>query len=480
MVELAIAGLPPAAIEGGVIVRDLDGDELPELVSFGLVSPVAVHHNEGGLVFTGATAAVGLDPARSASAGAAGDLDGDGDPDLLFATRLGALVYENLGDGTFADRSEGSGLSAAWETSSIALVDLDGDGLLDIYLGRTGESADDRIYRNAGGLTFTDVTSAAGLAERGQTWAVSIFDHDGDGDLDVYVANDTFVEDFDDGALGPVDVPVDALLDNRSAGGAIALQDVTIAVGLEEPRSSMGGLVSDVDGDGVLDLYISNVGRNRLFTGSAGGAFTDDTARLDVGAARRSALACASSTDPACLLVSWGAIHADLDLDGVDELLFVNGHIEGAAAQPAVRLVPSGAAFERAASGLACTAARALVTADLDGDGDLDAVVTGSDAPMRVYENVSAPGGGWLVVALAGTSSNTDGIGAVVTLTVAGGRRVTRAIGAGGVVHSSGPPEAHLGLGSASIERLEVRWPSGAVQSVPSVDRNQRLVISEP
>ncbi|HUH05821.1 MAG TPA: ASPIC/UnbV domain-containing protein, partial [Kofleriaceae bacterium] len=229
-----------------------------------------------------------------------------------------------------------------------------------------------------------------------------------------------------------------------------------------------------------LDLYISNVGRNRLFTGSAGGAFTDATEIMDVGAARRSTPACASSTDLACLLVSWGAVHADLDLDGVDELLFVNGHIEGAAPQPAIRLVPSGTAFERAASGLACTAARALIAADLDGDGDLDAVVTGSDAPMRVYENTTSPAGGWLRVRAAGTRSNRDGIGAVVTLTLAGGRRITRAIGAGGVVHSSGPAEAHFGLGSAGIEMLEVRWPSGAVQTVTSVSANQLLVVAEP
>lgn len=477
-----LAGRPLSAVEGGAVIADLDGDRDLDIVSYGLLAPVALHQNEGALRFADATVRSGLDPALSASAGARADLDRDGDPDLILATAEGLRIYENAGDASFVERGGGGIAGVDWSTGNIAPIDLDGDGLVDLHLTITGEQPADRLLLNAGDFVLIDVTEAAGLTEQGLGWTAAVHDFDGDGDADLHVANDTFVEDTGLEPLPAVEFPVDALLRNDSDPSGIRMTDVTAALGLDEPHSSMGALVADFDEDGRLDLYISNLGRNKLYLRQAGGGFREAAEELGVAVTRRRGPACdADSGRTECLLVSWGAALADFDLDGRTELIVVHGHIEGRQAQPAVM-------FDRDAHGrfievdpeLACTGARALLPADLDGDGDLDLLATGNDGPLRLYENRTVRGGGWLRLRLRGDRSNAGAIGAVVHARLGDGRPLVRAVGAGGVVHTGLPLVVHLGLGDASLESLEITWPSGAVQSLIDVTTETLIPVDEP
>lgn len=468
---------------GGLAVADLDGDGLPEIVAGRRSGGAAVFRNRGGLRFEEAIGA-GLDPAVAVHAIAAADLDNDGDRDLVLAGPGAARVLAGRGDGGFdlAARLAGTGV-----TEHVLPVDLDGDGLLELYFSnydiRSDANTQNRLYSNRGGLVLE---AAAGTFGAGLSWTATALDADGDGDQDLYVANDTLVADFGKPA-GPPEFPwpVDLLLRNDGPGpdGAPRFTDIAAAVGLDTPRSSMGGVLGDLDGDGRLDLYVPDLGANELFVQGGAGRFGDRGAELGVAAlARRSAVCGPDPTGEECLLLSWSAAVADFDLDGFDELLVVNGETSPGDAPPVVMFARGAEpAYREVAPEIPCLDARGLVATDLDGDGDQDVVIGPREGPLAIYENRGAPAAtAWLRVALRGRVSNRDGVGAIVTARLASGRTVPRAIGAGGVIHAASPPEAVFGLaGGDEIEAIEVRWPSGRRTEVirPAAGA---LVLEEP
>jgi hypothetical protein len=186
-------------------------------------------------------------------------------------------------------------------------------------------------------------------------------------------------------------------------------------------------------------------------------------------------------------VLSWSAAASDFDLDGRDEVLIVNGE-SGAGDQPPVILLARGPelAYREVAPEISCMDARALVATDLDGDGDQDVAIAQREGPLVIYENRGTPPpGSWLRVALRGgaiggaSPSNRDGIGAVVTLRMGSGRTQVRAVGAGGVIHAASPAEAFFGLGGDTVERIEVRWPSGRYSEVIGPPAGATLVIAE-
>ena len=149
---------------------------------------------------------------------------------------------------------------------------------------------------------------------------------------------------------------------------------------------------------------------------------------------------------------------------------------------PPVVVLARGAepAFHEVSTDLGCQDARGMIATDLDGDGDQDVAIGHKDGPLKIFETRGRPAAGtWLRVELHGRASNREGVGAVVTARLASGRRVLRAVGAGGVIHSSGPAEAFFGLGREEIEAVEVLWPSGRRTEVARPAAGATLIVEE-
>jgi hypothetical protein len=468
---------------GGLAVADLDGDGLPDIVAGRRVGGLKLFRNRGRMSFEH-VAASGLPPEAATSAIAAADLDNDGDRDLVLAGEGVAYVMANRGDGTFheAARFDDSGT-----TEQVLPVDLDGDGLLDLYFSNYHVSSRnnslDRLYLNRGGLAFV----LGGNASAGMTWTATAFDADGDGDQDLYVASDTLLADFGRPVASSPStsaLQADMFLRNDGPGpdGVPRFTDVAPALGLTKPRSSMGGLLGDFDDDGRLDLYVPDYGAKKLFLRDAAGGYVESAAGLGVDATVRSNPECGPDTEnEKCLLLSWSAALSDFDLDGHDELVVVSGETE-LGKSPPVLMFKRGPepGYHEVSPDIACVDARGLAVTDLDGDGDQDVVISQKVGPLQIHRNRGKPASGsWLRVELRGQASNREGVGAVVTARLASGRSQIRAVGAGGVIHSSSPAEAFFGLGSDEVLALEVQWPSGRRTEVASPPAGASLIVEE-
>jgi hypothetical protein len=463
----------------GLAVADLDGDGLPDVIAGSREGGLALFHNIGALHFSNITTAAGLDPTMVVSAITAVDLDNDGDRDLVIAAPGLALVMANQGDGTFVEaaRFEDTGT-----TEQVLAVDLDGDGLLDLYF--SNRDLDDhpatlnRLYMNHGALAF----AFAGMFGDGLSWATTAFDYDGDGDQDLYVANDTLVADFGT-PLTTQALPTDLLLRNDGLGsdGVPQFTDIAADTGLTEPHSSMSGVLGDFDGDGELDLFVTNDGAKKLYRRDGAG-FDEAAEEYGLSAISRINSTCKPGTmHEDCLLFSWAALLTDFDLDGYDELLVSNGITAGP--KPPFLLFERGndmAFHEVSSPDLGCMDARAMIATDLDGDGDQDLVIAPHDGPLVVFENRGTPEqSAWQRVRLIGVASNREGVGAVVTLQMSAGRTQVRVVGAGGMIHSSTPAEAFFGLGHDTVESVDVHWPSGRHTSVDHPPAGN-LLVAEP
>ena len=451
------------------------------------------------LRFTDVSAGSGLDVRGYGMGAATGDFDNDGWIDL-YLTRLGPdRLFRNNRDGTFADVSHRIGTHRARWGLSASFLDFDRDGWLDLYVGnyvdhRPGGDADcstptgvrnycgpqrylpvpDRLYRNRGDGTFDDVTAESQVASAyGRALGVVSDDLDGDGWVDIYVANDGDENQMwinqHDGTFRD-----EALL------AGVALNHAGMA------EAGMGVDAGDFDNDGDDDLFVTHLDNetNTLYVNDGSGFFEDRSARARLGA-------------PSLPFTGFGARWLDFDNDGWLDLLAVNGAVS--ILQP---LVQAGDPFPlhqpnqlfrnlgdgrfadvggRAGPAFALSeVSRGAAFGDLDNDGDVDVVVGNNDGPARLFLNEVGNRNHWLGLRLVGGEVPRDMLGARVGVFRSDGPPLWRRVGSDGSYASASDARVLVGLGrTAGVGRVEVIWPGGRVEEWTDVSANRWITLTE-
>ncbi|MBI3962378.1 MAG: CRTAC1 family protein [Deinococcus sp.] len=472
-----------ASMGSGVCLADVDGNHYLDLYLVNAAagqaqSPNGLYLNNGDSTFRQAAEAAGVAHRAQGMGCAFADYDNDGDPDLYVTNYGDSVLYRNNGDGTFSDVTAQAGVANAgrWGTS-LAWGDYDQDGYLDLYVANYVDFArsvpgaflnfpvkyygsSDVLYRNNGNGTFSDTSLQAGIADDKRGLGAVFFDYDNDGDPDIYAANDG----------NP-----NTLYRNNGDG---TFSDVTEQAGVGDPNSGMGIATGDYDDDGDLDIVVTNWldQTNAFYRNNGDGTFSDVRHQLGL-------------LDFGVGTVRWGTAFLDYDLDSRMDLVITSGMVPitdlAQAPQPTNLYWNPGNgqlldfSYLAGLREYAPAIGRGLACGDLDNDGDTDLVILNNTGPAQILTN-TGPSHHWLTVRLTGTTSNRDGIGARVRALIDGLWR-TREIQSGASYMSGHDLAASFGLGNQlKVERLEVRWPSGTVQTLSNVAADQILTITEP
>jgi len=487
----------------GVAWIDYDNDDYPDLFFVNGVpgSANALYHNNHDGTFTDVTQKAGVAGSNSKvfkTGVAVGDYDNDGDLDL-YVTAFGPnTLYRNNGDGTFADVTAAAGVAGGaneWSTST-GFFDFDRDGHLDLYVVnyldiRAGENPycglrkpgyrmychptmfdgmADRMFRNNGNGTFTDVSAKVGIANpSGKGLGVAFCDFDRDGDTDVYVANDT-VRNFL----------------YRNDGSAFVDVAYSAGVGFDingKPQAGMGVDCADVDGNGFPDIFVTNFSEelNSMYMNRGDGVFEDRSSQPGLSAA--------------FLALGFGAKLFDADNDGDLDIHVTNGHVIDNVEQYQANLTYAqkdllfenggGGEFSdataRAGAALQATrVGRGLAVADFDHDGRLDVAISSLGRPAVLLRNTTSRTGNWISLRAQGSKSNARGMGATVRITT-GSTVQVRELNNGASYLSANDVRLHVGVGNAkTIDRLEILWPGGHRQTLEHLAVNQLLIVKEP
>lgn len=491
---------------GGLAVFDYNGDGLADIYfTNGAAIPTLdkespkfwnrLYRNDGGMRFTDVTLEAGVAGRGYDMGAAAADYDNDGDVDLLVAGVFRLTLYRNGGDGTFDDATSTAGLNGGDWSVAAGWFDYDRDGLLDLFvvnyarwsLGfdkfcgdpRRGLRAycdpmqltpiANRLYRNAGGGAFEEVTAQTGISDHeGRGMSVAFADADGDGWIDALVTNDN-LPNF--------------LFLNRAGSGFEegGMFSGTALLQHGDPVASMGVDFRDYDNDGLPDAAVTALIAETfpLFRNAGSGFFEDATAP--------SGLAALSNRHS-----GWGNGFYDFNNDGWKDLFTANSHVNDVIREfedttpyrepNSVFANRGDGSFDDLTAGAgkafvqAAKVHRGCAFADFNHDGKVDVVVASLGEPAELWENVSPDRNAWLNVRLVGSDSNRDGIGAVIRVGEQS-NSMTSAVGYASSSHDG----VHFGLGSAhTAVDVEVRWPSGTVQTVGSQGVNRVIAVREP
>ena len=458
----------------GIAIFDYNNDGYLDIVVSSGHGGINLYRNNGNGTFTDVSIASGLDTAVNVQSISVGDYDNDGNCDL-FITRLGfyagdCQLFRNNGDGTFSDVTEQAGLKVWGPTFVAAWVDYDGDGFLDLFIannlsGIFDRKAPNRLFHNNGDGTFTETTEQAGLKTIWPTTGAAWFDYDNDGRPDLFLSNG---------------VGRSQLFHNNGDG---TFEDVSEAAGVTEPGFGSPVFSWDFDNDGWMDIgqfqwsdhedmiYSLREGEGppngrpfRLYKNNRDGTFTNVSRDLGL-------TGCYGSMSG-----SFG----DFNNDGHLDIVYGNGSPKMDRMEPMIVMENRGGRFQNVtfSSGLPFTGkSHGVTVADLFGDGRLSILVgAGGQYPgdlltTTVYCPTTLPGN-YVNVRLVGTKSNRSAVGARVSVE-AGGTKQHREI-SGGTNFGCLPLEQHFGLGSiASIDAIIVRWPSGLVQRFSDVPINK-------
>jgi enediyne biosynthesis protein E4 len=495
---------------------DLDGDE--DLFTLGSASRHGMFQNNGGL-FTDIVQSTGLTPTGSGSTvGVAGaDFNNDGLTDLLLCNTGPNQLYQNNGNSTFTDVAQGVGMTGAAWSACASWADFDLDGDLDVYVGNYVKALSfpyhigdpNNLYINtatAAAPLFVDQAVALGvdnagafgpsvpgfpyIAPTGQvtagcTLSVCTLDEDEDGDPDLLVGND----------FGQWVLPNAFYRNDVDLGAGLAFSDISSATGFDQSAHyNMGINPADFDHDGDWDFYLSNLGENRLFRNDAG-VYTDVAGQAGV----------LDGVHPVSgdLISSWGTSFGDMNNDGWEDLVVVNGWIPAALfitnekrAVNHLFLNNHDGTFTpiaEAASGMADDmVGRGIAVTDLEKDGFLDHYVMNNGASSvaltgdrcRFYKNegtLATPGAAnWLELHLVGRFGNISGLGARIDLT-AGGTTWKRQVLGDPVFASSSSRTAHFGMGAEKVaELVAIDWSRGTHQELVGIPAGNYFEVIEP
>jgi VCBS repeat protein/ASPIC/UnbV protein len=484
-----IAPDPAAMMGGGVCWLDIENDgwmdlfvvnsyaeaEFGEWQSAGGLPTYALFSNDEGR-FTAVSEGAGVAITGRGNGCVAADLDGNGYADILVTTARSDNLFWNNGDGTFTEAAAGAGVDGYGWTTGAAAGDLNGDGFLDLvvagYVDLNNENTasnesfpgrffavQDRVYLNNGDRTFVEVSEQLGLEASGREYGLGtvLEDLDGDGDLDLYIANDTdpnrlYLNEQDDSAIG------------------FRLNEVAEQRGADDGNSGMGVAVTDLDTDGLSDLIVTNFGDQLhaiLRLNDTRTSYTDVAASFGIDA-------------PGVGQTGWGIVSADFDQDGDLDLLIANGEVPMTAMdvgrQPVEFYRNNGGpgTFSRDSEivGLGAASvfhARGAAGADFDNDGDIDVAVTTIGGDLLLFENM-IEGANWIAVG----SGDVLAPGTRVVVTRADGLRLQRTVRAGSSYLSSEDPRAYFGLGDIDDPvTVSITSPSGVTTTYPDVPINQ-------
>jgi hypothetical protein len=499
----------------GVALIDYDRDGYPDifLVNGSRLEGFApgaeptnhLFHNNRDGTFTDVTARAGVGSSGWGHGVCVGDFDNDGFDDL-FVTYYGRqnILYHNNGDGTFTDATVKAGLGELlrnWSTGC-AFLDYDRDGRLDLFvasyvdfnLGSAGlpgagpnclsrgvavfcgprgmPAAQSHLYRNQGNGKFADVSAAAGIMKASDCYGLGVLtgDFENRGWPDIYVACDS----------------TPSLWFRNNGNGTFVERGVEAGIAYDEDgreQAGMGVSAGDYDADGWLDIFKTNFEDDvpDLYHNEGDGTFTFRTFDAKLGFNLK--------------YLGWGGGFFDYDNDGWLDIFIANGHVypelenhnhpEVAFRQRNLLYHNSGnGRFEDVTSiagpGLDLRrSGRGVAFGDLNNDGRIDILINNQNDPPTLLHNESENPNHWISVRTVGTKSNRDGIGARVTL-FAGGRRQMQEVRSGGSYLSQSDLRVHFGLGgAATIDWIEVRWPSGVVDKIDNASADRLLTVEE-
>ncbi len=481
-------------MSGGGGFLDYDGDGYLDifLVQSGHLgqdqpdSTSRLYRNNGDGTFTDVTDESGAGVGGFGMGCAAADIDGDGDVDL-YITRVGEdVLLVNDGHGGFVDQTAAAGLATPGFSTSAAFFDIDQDGLADLYVARyvrvtpsTARSCfgidgdrdfcnptvypaqTDRLYRNLGNGRFEDITRPAGIdAVAGYGLGLLASDFDGDGFIDIYVANDQ----------SPA-----FLWHNRGDG---TFDEIAVIRGCAfndngEAIAGMGTAAADFDADGDLDLFVTNINhKSNLFLRNSGGMF-EDVSRL--------------WGDFSWLVpfTGFGTVAVDLDVDGTRELLIANGAVARAGSgygQPDQLLqLDTNGTFRDISGSLPSQVrqpaiSRGVAHGDYDNDGDIDLLVMRNNGPALLVRNDQQSSNHWLIV----RTESARASGSVLNTRIVvddGRRRHIAEVRPHDSYLSTSDPRLHFGLGDATSVRLIVSWPDGLTEAFADVGVDQIFTV---
>jgi cytochrome c peroxidase len=463
--------LPGIEMFAGQAWGDYDNDGWVDLYVTDPAGPNTLYRNHGDGTFTVAALAEQVALPQAYSQGAIfADYDNDGWKDLFVANWGQNTLFRNDQGRAFTDVTAAAGLAGDSANSKTASWgDFDGDGWLDLYVanwscypkcGRQLEGDPDRLYHNQGDGTFRDVSDWLGGGLTGAGFVASFIDFDNDGDLDLYLVNDAFVN------------PVGNKLWRNDGPGCKGWCFAQIAheVGADARVFGMGLAAGDYDNDGDTDFYFSNVGPMTLLRQEEG-RFEDAAAAAGVQAPTA---------------IAWGAVFLDYDNDGWRDLYLAVSDTTNHRDIAANRLFRNqgdgsfAAACQTEASDVRMSIGAA--SADYDRDGWVDLLVGNMDEGYRLYRNQGGANGQnhWLALELVGGGPvNRDAVGARVTLTANGVSQMQEII-AGASVGAGHELALYFGLGGATSAEARVRWPDGTEQALGQVQADRRYRLSYP